>query len=585
MSRLKQIFAIDLRTLALFRICLALLIIGDIFFRFPDLEAHFTDMGVFPRLAVLQFGMPYHFSFHMLSGIYSWQVLLSIIQLIFAIFLLIGLRTRLSTFISWIFICSIQGRNEIIIGGGDILLRLLAFWSMFLPLNAKYSLDNACSSEDQENEYVSFSTAAILLQVLMIYVFTVLLKDSDIWRKDFSAVYYALNIDIMNTHFGRYLLQFPLLLKWGTILTLIFEFFGAVLAFSPFWTSKFRLIIVPLFWIFHMGLIGSTLHVGTFIWSTTLAWMLFIPSDFWDYLGERRKHLNIKIFYDGECSFCYKMVQVLKTFLFMKSIVDEKAQETSEMHVIMNRENSWILQTHTGQIKTHYDALAYFISVSPFSAFRYLFTNPVSFRLGEFLYRQVASNRQKFSKLFKWVPNTEINYKNSKITELLALLTIILVFAWNLSSLNSLNSLGFTKYLPASLVNSLYLDQHWGLFAPYPYTDDGYYVMPGYLSNGEMQNIVRWDDPQELTFDKPKHVNGTFINIRWLRYMRNFWFKQYGNMRGYFGQYICYYWNVKHKERVPLQSFRVFYMKEETPPPGGEFKIERNFLWEHICQY
>jgi len=45
--------------------------------------------------------------------------------------------------ISWFLLISLQNRNPIVLQGGDILLRMLAFWAMFVPLNAYFSLDRA----------------------------------------------------------------------------------------------------------------------------------------------------------------------------------------------------------------------------------------------------------------------------------------------------------------------------------------------------------------------------------------------------------------------------------------------------------
>ena len=53
----EQLFGLDLRSLALFRIGLALLIIIDLIKRSKDLTAHYTDFGILPRAALLE-----HFS-------------------------------------------------------------------------------------------------------------------------------------------------------------------------------------------------------------------------------------------------------------------------------------------------------------------------------------------------------------------------------------------------------------------------------------------------------------------------------------------------------------------------------------------
>src|SRR5438270_677959 len=55
LSRLLQrLFSIDLRSLALFRVGLAILFFGDLFERVSNLSAQYTDIGVLPRSLLLR---------------------------------------------------------------------------------------------------------------------------------------------------------------------------------------------------------------------------------------------------------------------------------------------------------------------------------------------------------------------------------------------------------------------------------------------------------------------------------------------------------------------------------------------------
>jgi hypothetical protein len=77
------IFALDLRSLALFRILLASLLLSRWVYRLPDLQAHFTDDGLLPR-ELLQ-NTFFSFSFHLFSGSYWFQALLAGLAILFAI--------------------------------------------------------------------------------------------------------------------------------------------------------------------------------------------------------------------------------------------------------------------------------------------------------------------------------------------------------------------------------------------------------------------------------------------------------------------------------------------------------------------
>ena len=55
--------------------------------------------------------------------------------------LLLGYRTRLAAFWAFVLLASIHVRTPPLLQAGDTLLRVLFFWSLFLPLGARCSLD------------------------------------------------------------------------------------------------------------------------------------------------------------------------------------------------------------------------------------------------------------------------------------------------------------------------------------------------------------------------------------------------------------------------------------------------------------
>ena len=59
------------------------------------------------------------------------------------------------------------------------------------------------------------------------------------------------------------------------------------------------------------------------------------------------------------------------------------------------------------------------------------------------------------------------------------------VFVWNLAGV-----LHFTMPLTQPL-RALHLQQNWGMFAPYPRLDDGWYVAEGQLVSGERVDVFR----------------------------------------------------------------------------------------------
>src|SRR6185312_15264922 len=171
------VFNLDLRSLAALRITTAAVLLIDLFVRMGNIRAHYTDQGVLPLEALLKYGWsPYMFSVYNMATGFEFQLVLMLINAVCACCLLIGYRTKLFTFICWIFILSIHNRNPLIHQGGDDLLRMLLFWGMFLPWGYYYSFDSRqlFNSVNKPVNYLAFAGAAYIFQIMFVYVFSAL---------------------------------------------------------------------------------------------------------------------------------------------------------------------------------------------------------------------------------------------------------------------------------------------------------------------------------------------------------------------------------------------------------------------------
>lgn len=280
MKKLEELFSIDLRSLALFRIALGCLLLAELFVRAAYLEAHYTDLGVLPRGLIYEKSSLMRFFYvHFLTGRFDYQAILFIAQTFFAFALLLGYYTRLATVACWYLLASLQKRNLLVLQGGDILLLLLLFWAMFLPLGKRLSLDSLRAQEIPPERVFSGGSAALLLQVAFVYWFSVIFKWNPDWLQG-NAVYYALQLDHFATPLGIWMRQFPYLLVVLSYATFFLEFFCPTLAFSPIATARCRMIAVILAMGMHFGF-SLGLELGLFAYTSMASWLVFIPTAFW----------------------------------------------------------------------------------------------------------------------------------------------------------------------------------------------------------------------------------------------------------------------------------------------------------------
>ena len=244
MTTIKTVFGIDLRTLALFRVCLGLWLLADLINRAGHLVAHYTDFGVFPRAAAIVYLSDWRLSIHLINGSAWFQGILFIVAGLLALFLVLGYRTRIVTVLSWFLLLSLQNRNPLLLQGGDNLALMLLFWGMFLPLGARFSVDAAMNDPPQDvpNKFFSVATMALLIQCMSVYFFSAFLKSGVEWIPDGTAAYYALHAEGFATALSIWVRQFDTLMRGLTYFVWWLELIGPLLMFAPVWHLPLRLL-------------------------------------------------------------------------------------------------------------------------------------------------------------------------------------------------------------------------------------------------------------------------------------------------------------------------------------------------------
>jgi hypothetical protein len=273
----------------MFRILMALYILCDLFQRLLDMRMFYTEEGVFPHEAAIKLTghILVYLSPYMYATTTTGVAFLLFLTALCTIGLLVGWRTRLMTVLTWYLIISLHYRNGIVLHSGDVYLRVLLFWSMFVPLGARFSLDGLAAAMKATRQTVpsrilTMGTAALLLQIGTVYWFTVILKTSPEWRTEGTAIYYALSIEQYALPLGQWLREIRWALKPLTHLTFALEFLGPTLAFSPWATDRLRIVIVPIMMAFHVLVLNLTMDVGALVYICAIPWLLFLPPSAWD---------------------------------------------------------------------------------------------------------------------------------------------------------------------------------------------------------------------------------------------------------------------------------------------------------------
>ncbi len=541
-----EVFGADLRSLALFRIVLALLVLADLINRATDMTAHYSDWGILPRAAVVSDAdvlSPYAFSLNLINGLSQFQALLFGVAALAALAMLAGYRTRLAVFVVWALLLSIQYRNPLVLASGDVLLRLLLFWSLFLPLGAVWSVDRARRAEPRRlsMKFLSFGTAALFIQIAVMYWITAILKTGDEWR-DGSALYYTLSQEQVANQLGAFLLNFSTLLVVASFATLALEAFGPFLLFSPFFTGPLRTAAVAMFMGLHFG-IWLMIDIGIFPWISALCMVCFLPTWFWETaLPKLRDKLPGQAF----------VAQSLRT---------------------LGRTTTRLAQGYPSPL-----------TVRPSAA---------SFAGGsaDAGYQTVGSAGSTAEPRRSGV----VRLRSSLAVNLLAAFFLFYVLLWNAGTVSSSFAMPATGYTPGYFLG---LNQYWTMYAPSPPREDGWWVVPGTLSNGErvdLMSVVRDDyGVSKVSFEKPENIHGLDNNEHWRKYLEYITTNEYidtperradqREQRENFGEYLCRAWNGRHPDKESLQRLEIVFMRETTLPDYETSSPERIILREHTCR-
>lgn len=299
--RLSSPFILDLRSVALLRILLGSAMLYDILARFRFVELFLTDDGGLSRIDLLAtVNRPWSFSLYMIAGESGQVQVILALHAAAAIALLLGLYTRFASIICWALLVSLQHRNPLVLNGGDTLIALYAFWAMFLPLNARWSLDRLLARKGEgasldllkENEYHAIPGAAFMLQTVFVYAFAVLLKSGELWMNGQAVGYAIRNLGMMESG-GLWFQQFEWAHPLSTYVTYHWEWVGCLLLLCPFANRILKMIAVLGFVAMHV-VFEFMMDLALFPFISITGWLALLPSTFWDSALARKWSVGLR---------------------------------------------------------------------------------------------------------------------------------------------------------------------------------------------------------------------------------------------------------------------------------------------------
>jgi hypothetical protein len=529
-GRLKRalidVFGMDLRSLALMRALLGLLMVIDLGVRLTTVRVFASDWGAMPREAVMKH-VPRVWSVSLYMGVGEWQLsaALMLIAAAASAMYALGWHTRRSGPIAWLLLIMLHTRAGLVLSAGDIVLRVVMFWALFLPTWARFSVDALRAgpgAPPPARSVFGVASAAFGLQLAFIYLFTAVLKSGRAWA-DGSAVYYALSIDYFAKQpFCELMLsgptagavigdaavsalhrigipldpKVPLTSAVFTYSTLVWEYVGPLLLYVPLRFATVRTAVVAAFMLLHVGF-HLGLDIGIFPFVCMAAWVGLLPGGLWDRLGW----------------------------------ADAPAGDRRP------RPLAW----------THHWAV-----------------NGAAFGLLLLVFNWNLSTLQKHFPKAPSVPH-EVRWIGNVLR---------LDQKWDMFAPFPLKDDGWWR-MPGTTMGGRHVDV-WSGGEPE--------WVPVDTSDGHTPALHPADPGLELSRAKPADVRATFPDQRWRKYMRNLWQKENKSMRLYLGKHLCRAWNETHSGKDRLRELRMVYMKELTPKPGeAQGPVTPTVVWTHDC--
>jgi hypothetical protein len=291
----------DPRTLGLYRIVIATLLIADHFRYWYFARRYFSNEGVLTNhWHLFKPTTEFNFSlFHAFSSPAEVHVAFALALLCYCFFL-VGYKTRVFNVLSLVWVCSVGQRDVMIENGGYVVVHLTVFWAMFLPTGRRFSVDSLLASwrarregtvealndrtrpADDNRPFVSLASLLVLFNFALVYLFNVVNKFGSNWRAG-RTVQYVLHIDRMITWEGAWLRELltPWLARVMTWSVLVLETLIFMTIVWPVARRHARPTAMALCFLLHASF-AVLMRLGPFSWFMIGYSTILLTAEHWD---------------------------------------------------------------------------------------------------------------------------------------------------------------------------------------------------------------------------------------------------------------------------------------------------------------
>jgi hypothetical protein len=602
---------IDSRPLSVFRIFFALLLLKDALYHIPLSYWFFSDDGLVPR-EVLWDGLARINRFSLMDTLpYAWEAaLFFVLWAVILVLLAVGWRTRWMTILNFIFLLSVHERNIYILTGADTVLRVMAFWAMFIPLGQYYSLD---AMQARWRRYLhthdladlrasapprtafAFPIRMIQIQLAIVYFFTWALKlPGSAWVQG-DALHYALQLQTLTLPTGDWLrdnLPLPLL-RLGTWYSLLAEGLFVPLVFLPLFQPFLRGVGLLLTGLMHLG-IAVLMSIQDFSLVMWICYLVLFMPEWITWLDQklRLKGAPVTVPIPARRSPLWLLLAATRAD---EVRVYTELQETGDP-------DDWALDRADGEWITGPAAWRAAAAHLPLSrlwgwTLRFRAVRRVLWNIAHLLIvRQPMpepgvgerSRSEKSAKPTWFTHAGNVWYVLSRAGLMAALGTLMFYLIWwNVATLTiDMNNTPLPGVRGVSqpaygTIQMLGVWQHWGMFSPYPSTVDGWIIVVGQFENGEQFDLRTGFPPAT---DLPRIYFGP--DNRWKKYEENINRDRPEALLDAWGSYYCRRYNNELQlplgQRLATLEIQWHYRSSVDPgqPPNG---WSSDMLWRHWC--